>query len=719
MTNSKSSRVWCEINWPRPFDPEVAIELLSHLSADRSLGTIIWETHGHDGLVRNLVGLDHPSRKAMLRRIVTTSVEGAQISNTKKRATVTYAASLRLATSRLAIDTERITATVRAILAGVSAVRGEHEDVVLQVLLGPRLSPSMLPGKLNDPEATWLDIIRGSINPASAEQRKSLKMRVSNHGFQAAIRIGARAENIARARSLVTGVITGIKVAESAGVRIRTVRESPQAMHIARRPWRWPLRLSVLELAGIIGWPLGEGPLPGVGAEHPKVLAPPPWLLSSDRAFATSSAPGRKVKLGVSSNDSLQHVVLLGPTGSGKSTAMLNLICADISAGRGVLVIDPKFDLTRDILARIPDSRVRDVVIIDPASEAPVGLNPLGGTRINPELVADSILAVFKSLFADSWGPRTQDILTSALITLAKAPNATLVWLPSLLTDPNFRRRLTSGITDEIGLGSFWSSYDAMSPQLQAQVIAPVMNKLRQFLLRPALRAILGQREPRFFMEDLFTKRRIVLVSLNKGLIGAESARLLGSLVVSQLWPLTLARAALSPEQRHVVNVYIDEVQDYLALPTDLADALSQARSLGVGLTIAHQYRSQLPPTLRAGIDSNARTKIIFGLDASDAADIAKMTPSLKVDDLVLLPRFCVYTQLIVNGNASGWISGKTLPAPEKISDPIAIGQISTSNYGRSRNEVEDEIKSSVGVARKREEPDFDDQVGRRARRQS
>src|SRR5665213_2715381 len=90
-------------------------------------------------------------------------------------------------------------------------------------------------------------------------------------------------------------------------------------------------------------------------------------------------------------------------------------------------------------------------------------------------------------------------------------------------------------------------------------VIAPTMSRIRQFLLRPQLRAILGQARPEFDLSQLFTHRKIVLVSLNRGQIGSESAKLLGSLIVSQLWPLILARAALPQERRYVVNVFIDE----------------------------------------------------------------------------------------------------------------------------------------------------------------
>ena len=410
--------------------------------------------------------------------------------------------------------------------------------------------------------------------------------------------------------------------------------------------------------------------------------------------------------------------MLLGPTGAGKSNAMLSMICADIRAGRGVLLIDPKSDLTCDVLARIPESRRKDVVVVDPSDPRPVGLNPLVGKHRNPALLADSVLAVFKELFADSWGPRLQDILTSALLTLALYPKSSLVWLPTLLTDAMFRHKLTAGITYRVGLVPFLSAYEAMSTGQREQAIAPVMNKIRQFLLRPALRSVLGQTEPLFEMNDLFTKRRIVLVSLNKGLIGSEGARLLGSLVVAQLWPLVLGRASLPPERRHIVSVFIDEGQDYLTLPTDLADALSQARV--VGFTIAHQYRNQLPPTLRAGVDANARNKIVFGLNAGDAHDMAAMATNLDATDFMLLPRYGVYAHLMHDGHSCGWMSGQTMPASPPISDPVELKATSAETYGMPADEVEAEVLRAIGLTHeKTSEPDEPDAVGRRPRRRS
>ena len=148
----------------------------------------------------------------------------------------------------------------------------------------------------------------------------------------------------------------------------------------------------------------------------------------------------------------------------------------------------------------------------------------------------------------------------------------------------------------------FWEQFNALRDSERRQNIEPVLNKIRQFLLRPWLRNVLGQAKPKFALTDLFEQRKIVLVPLNRGQIGGESARLLGSLIVGLTWTLTLSRAKLPPERRHIVGVYIDELQDYLSLPTDLSDALAQARGLGVALILAHQYRDQLPLDIRSGI---------------------------------------------------------------------------------------------------------------------
>lgn len=719
MNQPNRTMSWREVWWPRPFDQEVALNLLGHLATDHALGTVVWEARSSAKGIRYLVGCHTPQMRA-LTQLMTSHVEGVRLSAETHRAKVSSATKVCISHHSLALSTDRVMAAVRSVLAGLATAKTEKGELVLQVTLGMRVAPTTLSNQPRDPRASWLDFILGTVRPASTETRASMKARAGSHGFKTVIRVGATADSPLQERHLMSNIIGGLKVAESAGAHLRLSGESTTALDTAHRPWRWPLTLSTRELVCLMGWPLGEGTLPGIAGAHPKMLPAPSDMRDSDRPFAVSSAPGDTVMLGISARDSLQHTVLLGPTGAGKSNAMLSMICADIRAGRGVLLIDPKSDLTCDVLAHIPESRRSDVVVIDPSDSRPVGLNPLVGKHRNPSLVADSVLAVLKELFADSWGPRTQDILTAALLTLVQYPKSSLVWLPTLLTDARFRHKLTAGITDRVGLAPFWAAYEAMSTGQREQSIAPVMNKIRQFLLRPALRSVLGQTEPLFEMKDLFTKRRIVLVSLNKGLIGSEGARLLGSLVVAQLWPLVLGRASLPPERRHIVSVFIDEVQDYLTLPTDLADALSQARGLGVGFTIAHQYRNQLPTTLRAGVDANARNKVVFGLNAGDAHDMAAMATNLDASDFMMLPRYGIYAHLMRDGHSSGWISGQTMPASSPISDPVELKAASAETYGRPADEVEAEVLRAIGLTHaKAPETVEPEAVGRRPRRRS
>jgi hypothetical protein len=691
--------VWREVTWLRPFELADVQELLTHLATVSPCGYVTWEVRGCGQCVRYLVGAD----KRYIRAIedvfhAHANVQFAKLTTSRKAAVL----SKRLKTTKpmLSLKTDNALAVVRAALAVMVQAQND-EEIVLQIVLGSSIAPSPVRSKMDDPHASWLDILRGDVAPASNDSRTAIREKVNGHGFNAVMRIGVHCKNDGAGLNHLFGLMSALRTLESAGVRLSGVSEKPNRLDLAYVPWHFPLRLSIKELSCLFLLPIGSDELSGVKGIHPKLSLPPEWIHSpSDaqkRSFGVSTDQSQTL-LNISPRDSLEHTILLGPTGSGKSTAMLNLVLADINAGRSVLVIDPKADLVNDVLCRIPDDRIDDVVVIDPSDACPVGFNPLAvSKRQNNGLVADAVLAVLKEIFADSWGIRTQDILSGALLTLAQTKDASLVMLPTLLTDANFRRKILMGIDDRIGLLPFWSGFEAMGKPERAQVIAPVLNKMRQFILRPELRNVLGQAEPKFNFEELFTKRKIVLVPLNKGIIGAENARLLGSLIVGLTWTLALSRASLPPERRYITSVFIDELQDYLSLPTDLSDALSQARGLGVGITMAHQYRAQLAPDVRAGIDANARNKIVFGLNAPDAKDMAIQAPKLDAQDFMYLPRYEVYTNLQVGGRATGWISGKSNPMPPVTQSAAGIRARSQERYGRNAEDVERDYLKILG----------------------
>lgn len=692
VKNGLANITWKEIVWHRPFKLEQVIDMLNHLAALKNRGAIIWEIRASNGKIRYLIG----SGSRFWNRIAETikihgDIEFYSFTN-EQRAAITTARKLKISRSNLSLRTDITESTIRAGLAALAAT-APNEEAVLQIILGKAFSPNVIPKNVSDPSMTWLDAALGHASQASAEIRKSMKEKAEQYNFESVIRIGVTNK---AASSRINDVACAFRTLESAGVRIVEEKEKVDNLNFAHIPWQFPLRLSIKELASFLLLPFGIEELPGTLGLHPRMVHPPEWYdnprnRNQDRTFAESLNPSNVQKLSISPESSLEHTIILGPTGSGKSTAMLNLILADINAGRSVLVLDPKADLVTNILERIPVNRADDVVVINPADDIPVGFNPLSLPG-DSTLIADAILAVFKEIFSDNWGIRTQDVLSAALMTLCATKDATLLWLPTLLMDENFREKITKDIKDKIALKPFWDTFSNLRPTEREQWVAPVLNKVRQFLFRPGLRGILGQSNPKFQLTDLFYQRKIVLVPLNKGVIGPESAKLLGSLIVGLSWTLALSRANIPPERRHLVSMYIDELQDYLTLPTDLADALAQARGLGVGITMAHQYRAQLPREIQAGVDANARNKIVFGLNASDARDMAAMAPDLTMLDFMSLPRYHVYSNFMYYGRPTGWIQGKTFPPSGVLHTAADISARSQTRYGRPRDEVESDF---------------------------
>ena len=676
--------VWHQLRFAVPLAQDTAVGLVERILADGSLGRVVLELRASGGQATWALGSSAGER---LVSVVRELVPGCRVSRGVSRRAVDRAVVVSARPVGMGLATERLSAVVRAVLAAV-AVTAEGEELVVQLQLGRRFAPQAL-GRV-EPQG-WLELLGLVPMPSlSGERGRRMRAQLGRHRAAASLRLGVRAASPLRQRTLLQGLLGALRLVEGPGVRLRARTEHPAKLDSVRRPWRAGLELGAVEIVAMAGWPVGEGALPATPSAHPRVL-PLPAARETQRAFASGVADQAGERLGISIGDALYHTVLLGPTGAGKSTALAHLALADIHAGRGVLLIDPKTDLVADILARIPEQRRDDVVVIDPTSSRPVGINPLAraqaarsapsssgggvpGGGASPELVADTVLATFKGVFAESWGVRVEQVLSAALVTLARTQGATLVDLPLLLTNTAYRQRLVAASgADPLGTGQFWAAYEALSEAQRQQWVGPVLTRLQPFLIRPHLRATLGQAAPSFDLGEVFTRRRIVLVSLNKGVLGAESARLLGSLLVGQLWPLILARAAVEPSRRHVVSVFIDEVQDYLSLPGSLADALAQARSLGAAFHLAHQYRGQLPTALKAGIDANARNKIIFSLSAADAAELARQAIGLEAADFQLLPRFGVYARTMHHGRENPWCHATTLPPTPPMQDALAL----------------------------------------------
>ena len=682
--------VWHQLRFALPLAQDAAVGLVERILADGSLGRVVLVLRAAGGQATWAVGSRAGER---LVSVVRELVPGCRVSRGCSRRAVDQAVVVSARPVGAGLATERLTTVVRAVLAALAST-AEDEELVVQLQLGRRFAPQVL-GRV-EPQG-WLELL-GLVPPPSVSGERGRRMRaqVGRHRAAVCLRLGVRAASPLRQRVLLQGLLGALRLLEGPGVRLRARTEHPAKLDAVRRPWRAGLELGAGEIVAMAGWPVGELPLPLLGSGHPRLVAPPPEVGSgsSQRVVGASAVPGETGLVRLPIADAVYHTHLLGPTGVGKSTVLLSLALADAAEGRGLLLLDPKGDLATDFVARLPQERAADVVVLDPTNPCPVGFNPLAGPPELAVVTAEAVLGVLAELFRDSWGIRTADVLSAALLTLARIPQATLVWLVPLLTNPAFRHRvLALAPPDPLGTDVFWQGYEAKPVRTQAVEVAPVLNKLRQLMLRPGLRAMLGQAQPRFGLTDLLERRRIVVVNLNQGLLGAGAARLLGTLLISQLWQHLLARQAEPPERRQIVSVYIDEVQAFLAgLPGSLADALAQARSLGAAFHLAHQYRGQLSTEMIQAVESNTRSKVYFALSATDAAAAARLAPELEAADFQLLAQYQAYATVMHHGHRSGWFSLATRPAPPAVRDPALLYAASHARYGIPAEQTEAEL---------------------------
>jgi hypothetical protein len=440
----------------------------------------------------------------------------------------------------------------------------------------------------------------------------------------------------------------------------------PASAVTARRLGRGDL-LSVPELAALAHLPTDET-ITGLARAGARAIAPPPRIATPGPGAkplgVSDSGHPRPVALRVA--DARHHLHVLGATGSGKSTLLAQMILADAHAGRGLLVIDPKGDLVTDVLARLPRSTAERVVVFDADSPSrPPCLNPLHGGAT--DLTVDNLVSVFRRVYSAFWGPRTDDVMRAACLTLrAQAGVATLADLPRLLTEPAFRFRVTAAVTDPV-LQGFWSWYEELTDSARSQVISPLMNKLRAFLLRPFVRAALAGGESTVDMGAVLDGG-ICLVRIPKGSLGEETTRLVGSLVVARVWQATTRRARVPQGERRDASIVIDECHNFLNLPYPLEDMLAEARGFRVAMTLAHQHLGQLPRELRDGISTNARNKIFFTAGPEDARELARHTaPRLTDHDLSHLGAYHAAARLVLHGEQAEPFTLRTRPLPPAV----------------------------------------------------
>ena len=686
----------CRPAWRRVVDgqPHLAFEL-TWSSAGLQVGIWVPGTVP-PGLVERAVEAAWPAARTSVAEPVPPIPLGAQATG----------GSLRLADAEwFGLRAEHPADPLRALLAAADLAAGETAAV--QILARPatgrrlarahRAAAALRAGRPVSRLARLLDLVTPgpatpagrSSDPAVAQDIRAILTKAASPSWEVAVRYAVATTDTRRAarprlRGRAHALASAFALFTGRNRLARHRLHRPARVLAARKLHRGDL-YSVPELAAIAHLP-ADTVVPGLARAGARSVAPPPAIPATGKVLGDADAgPARPVAL--APTDARYHTHLLGATGSGKSTLLTNLVLGDIGAGRGVVVIDPKGDLVVDLLDRLP-AGVTPVLIDPDETTAPPALNVLDGPE--RDLAVDNLVGIFRSIFERFWGPRTDDVLRAACLTLLRhqargGPAATLADVPRLLSDEAFRRPYLAGIADPVGLGGFWAAYEAMSEAQRSQVIGPVMNKLRAFLLRDFARNLIGVAQSSFDMGEVLDGG-VCLVRVPKGILGDDAARLIGSFVVAKVWQAATARARAGQAGRVDAACYIDEAQNFLTLPRSYDEMLAEARGYHLALTLAHQHLAQLPRELREAVSANARNKVFFSCSPEDAHILARhTTPELSEHDLAHLGAYVAAARLVVAGAETPAFTLRTRVAP-----PVAPGRADAARcaaraaYGRT-----------------------------------
>lgn len=389
----------------------------------------------------------------------------------------------------------------------------------------------------------------------------------------------------------------------------------------------------------------------------------PPELKQSINVFAETLFKNEVNRYGISRIDRRRHMYVIGKTGTGKSTLLANMAINDLRNNEGLCFIDPHGDAIDILLNYIPANRINDVVYFNPADgERTVKINLFEGRNIeHRELIASGIVSIFQKLYSYSWGPRLEHFLRNALLTLLQMENARLSDIIQLFTDKEFRKKVLSQLHDPV-LRSFWEGeFEPLQDRLKNEAVAPILNKVGQFVSSPLVRNVVNADKSSFSIEQIMDEGKILLVNLSQGLLGEDNATLLGAMLITKIQLAAMGRVHIPEEERRDFYLYVDEFQNFAT--SSFNKILSEARKYRLNLTLANQYIAQIPEDVQKAIFGNCGSMVSFVMGSEDAQVFSReYGEKYSFDDLVSLNRHQIVNRLSIDNIISQPFPAYTLP---------------------------------------------------------
>ncbi|HMR55291.1 MAG TPA: type IV secretion system DNA-binding domain-containing protein [Candidatus Doudnabacteria bacterium] len=421
--------------------------------------------------------------------------------------------------------------------------------------------------------------------------------------------------------------------------------------------------------------------------------------------FAKTNFRNQQVPFGIKPDDRRRHMYVIGKTGMGKTTMMENMVIQDIRNGNGVCFIDPHGDSIQKILDYVPQSRVNDVVYFNPADlDHPIAFNILESVESRyKHLVASGLMGVFTKIWASMWSSRMEYILNNTILALLDSPGNTMLGIVRMYVDKKYRKKIVDNIKDPM-VKAFWvEEFANYAEKYRTEAVAPIQNKVGQFLSSSIIRNIVGQPKSTIDLRDIMDNNKILLLDLSKGKVGEDNSSLLGAMIITKLQLAALSRVDIPEQERKDFYLYVDEFQNFVT--DSFATILSEARKYRLNLTMGHQYIGQLTPEnntkVRDAVFGNVGTMVVFRVGAADAEYLeTEFEPAFTPNDIVNLPKYHVVLRLMINGVASDPFTAVTIPVNEEwfVGDGDKVIKVSRERYAKPRDQVEDKIQRWMGV---------------------
>jgi hypothetical protein len=536
---------------------------------------------------------------------------------------------------------------------------------------------------------------------------KAVEEKITKLGYEVKIRIAYLGPDEASAKQRLQAIVGGFKQFNTTnlnGFTSSKMYNSPEFIgdYQARLFLNSGYILNIEELASLYHLPHKSVETPNMKWTTAKTSEPPSNIPMEGLTepgdvslFGLTNFRGRHLKFGIKRSDRGRHMYIIGQTGAGKSFLLQLLTLSDIYHDVGFAIVDPHGDYATDIMKYIPEHRLDDVIYLNPADrEYPMAFNPMEIT--DPAMkdhISSELVGVLKRMF-DSWGPRLEYILRYTLLALLDHPDSTMLDIPRMLTEKDFRKQVINNINDPV-VKSFWvTEFASWNEKFASEAVAPVLNKVGAFVANPLVRNIIGQKKSAFNIRQIMDEGKILLVNLSRGQVGEDNAAILGALMVTKIQLAAMSRADMPLEDRRPFYLYVDEFQNFAT--DSFAVILSEARKYGLNLTVANQYVSQMPEVVRDAVFGNVGTMVSFRIGPGDSTVLGRyFEPVFEAIDLTKLHNQNIFISMIIDGEKASPFSAATLRMPDPENDQTQrIIEMTRERFASNREAVDADIRT-------------------------